>query len=109
MKVEYTKQNYAPIYVKNSLFDTFYYNMISRLHVKVTTLLMWGLPLKTKLQPKLIISTTIVVKIVKHRVPLRIKCCFQHFKQFKQYSVTSISSFPDKKQGKSGTLLLPIS
>ena len=48
MKVEYTKQNYAPIYVKNSLFDTFYYNMISRLHVKVTTLLMWGLPLKTK-------------------------------------------------------------
>ena len=47
MKVEYTKQNYAPINVKNSLFDTLYY-MISRLHVKVTTLLMWGLPLKTK-------------------------------------------------------------
>ena len=33
MKVEYTKQNYAPIYVKNSLFDTLYY-MISRLHVQ---------------------------------------------------------------------------
>ena len=47
MKVEYTKQNYATIYVKNSLFDTLYY-MISRLHVKGTMLLMWGLPLKTK-------------------------------------------------------------